>query len=142
MSRAEAWSVPRQGEEEIEKISAFPKSDSPSAEEIIDLYGALEMLDGDRELLTEVIDLFLKDSFQKMELFREGIINSDANVIEQTAHSLKGSAGSIMAKRVHEISNRLEVMGKEGRIAEAEEALMNLERELERLQKMLTNLLK
>ncbi|MBW2000245.1 MAG: Hpt domain-containing protein, partial [Deltaproteobacteria bacterium] len=49
------------------------------------------------------------------------------------AHSLKGSVGSLGAKRAQGAAYRLERIGKECRLGEAEEAMAALREELERL---------
>lgn len=114
---------------------SFPlKSDEPTAKEVFDLAKALEVVDGDMELFREIADLFLVNLPDHIAQIQDGIARGDAKVVERAAHSLKGSVSNFGAKRAFETAYRLEVMGKEGRLAEAEKALSELERDLKELE--------
>jgi len=109
------------------------KNNKPIAKDIFDLSRALEVVDGDKDLLKEIADLFLENLPDSMAQIREAITNSDSNALDKAAHSLKGSVGNFSTEHVFELAYRLELMGKEGRLAEAGAALSDLEKELKDL---------
>jgi CheY-like chemotaxis protein/HPt (histidine-containing phosphotransfer) domain-containing protein len=116
-----------------EKVSPASKNNEPPAKDVFDLSKALEVVDGDMELFKEIADLFLENLPNNIAQIREGIAKGDANALEQAAHSLKGSVGNFGAKRAFEAAYRLEIIGREGRLAEADAALSKLEKELKDL---------
>lgn len=63
----------------------------------------------------------------------EGVHNTDAALLERAAHSLKGSVGNFGAERAFNAAYRLEVMGREGSLAEAAPAFAELEKEFGKL---------
>jgi len=119
---------------EEEKMSPASKNNEPPPKDIFDLSKALEVVDGDMELFEEIADLFQKNLPDNIAQIREGIAKGDANALEQAAHSLKGSVGNFGTKRAFDAAYKLEVMGKEGRLAEADAALSELEKELKDLE--------
>jgi len=117
-----------------ENSSAVLKKSEPIPKDIFDLSKALEVVDGDMELFKEIADLFQKNLPDNIAQIREGIAKGDANALEQAAHSLKGSVGNFGAKRAFDAAYRVEVIGREGRLAEADSALSELEKELNDLE--------
>jgi HPt (histidine-containing phosphotransfer) domain-containing protein len=55
---------------------------------------------------------------------------NDAVGIERLAHGLKGGAASLGADRVRDAAYRLEIMGRDGDLADARPALARLQEEL------------
>ena len=88
---------------------------------------------GTLNLLKEIIEIFLDDHPNQMKQIQEGISSGDAVVLEHAAHSLKGSVGNFAAKRTYDAAYRLEVRGREENLEEANEALGDLEKEIEGL---------
>ena len=110
------------------------KNNRPATKDVFDLSKALEVVDGDMEFFKEIAELFLENLPDNIAQIREGIGKSDTHAVERAAHSLKGSVGNFGAKRAFEAAYRLEVLGREGRLAEAEGALPELEREFKNLE--------
>jgi HPt (histidine-containing phosphotransfer) domain-containing protein len=102
--------------------------------DVFDLSRTLEAVDGDIELFKEIAELFLEDLPDSMTQIRESISKNDANALELTAHSLKGSVGNFGAKRAFDAAYRLEVMGKEGRPGETDAAMSKLQSEIKDLE--------
>jgi HPt (histidine-containing phosphotransfer) domain-containing protein len=76
---------------------------------------ALEMLDGMQEpgqpdLVAELIGLFLEDSEKQMKLIDAGLAAQNALQVQQAAHSLKGSSGSMGARLVADVCVELEMI--------------------------------
>jgi two-component system sensor histidine kinase/response regulator len=110
------------------------------SEQIFDKTKALENLGGDMDLLKEIIEIFLDDFPNQIKQIREGILTGDAEVVEHAAHSLKGSVANFAAKRAYDAAYRLEVLGREGNLGEANEALGDLDKEIEEMKNALNEL--
>jgi two-component system, sensor histidine kinase and response regulator len=100
---------------------------------VLDLSALLGQLEGDRELLREMVDLFLEDSPELLSRIRDAVRRGDAADLERAAHTLKGSVSNFRARAAAHAALRLEMIGRSGDLAEAEAALADLEQELERL---------
>ena len=105
-----------------------------STQSVFDLSKAMKSVNGDRALFHEIAALFLESAADSMEKIRQAILKSDASVVEDAAHSLKGSVANFGAKRAFDAACRLERIGREGKLTEAESAHLELKRELDALQ--------
>ncbi|MGZ5092479.1 MAG: Hpt domain-containing protein [Burkholderiales bacterium] len=101
---------------------------------VSDLDAALNALEGDRELLRRIVDLFLLQAPQLLEEVREAISRRDALTLERAAHKLRGSVTNFAAKNTYDAASRLESMGHVGDLTQAAEAQAELERALGELQ--------
>ncbi len=95
----------------FEAISA-PKADAFSRETLLDP-NAIQILtelseQTGRNLVGEVIDLFLEHSPSQLKRLSEAISEQNFKHIEMTAHRLKGAALNVGAKRVAELCRLLE----------------------------------
>jgi len=109
----------------------LPDADNLPDQEAFDFSRAMEVVDGDMELLREIATLFLDDCHQKIDLIREGVRAGDGKMVEETANSLKGAAGNIGAQQLEQRFLQLEMVGTEGRLLEAEIDLADLEQGIE-----------
>ena len=73
----------------------------------------LALMDGDRELLLELIGVFLEDAPQRIQAVRGALADRDADAVYRAAHALKGSAGNFGAPEVVSRANRLEALARE-----------------------------
>ena len=121
--------------ETIESIASTTLHD-----DVIDMDEVIERVAGDVELLSEMVELFLDDCPRLLSQIRESIVHRDSEILERSAHTLKGSVGNFSAAPAFEAAYRLEKMGRDGDIAHAEEAYTALEGELKRLQPVLMTL--
>jgi two-component system, sensor histidine kinase and response regulator len=128
------------------EATAVPASDEPlvpaangrSTEAVFDLAAALVRVEGDGELLRKMISLFFAQAQKLLPEIRSAGERGDGKALERFAHKLKGSMGSFGAGRASEAALRLEIMGRNGNFARAEESLADLEREVARLREALT----
>jgi two-component system sensor histidine kinase/response regulator len=67
-------------------------------DEPIDRISLLERVEGDHELLGEMIRLFQEDAPGLLATMRDALQRGDMVVLERSAHSLKGAAGNLSAK--------------------------------------------
>ncbi len=126
------------GVDESQDRSACLSTDcEPTAEDVFELSRALEIVGGDIALFKEIADMLLENLPDHIAKIREAINRQDATSIEHTAHTLKGSVANFGAMRVYDAANQLELIGKEGRLTEAEESLAKLVRELNSLESAL-----
>ena len=98
---------------------------------------ALDHVGGDESLLKEVVQLFLMEYPQQLELVEQGVNDSDPALLERSAHSLKGSLGTLGGEVAANFASALELMGRtrnlEGareRLAELQSSIRLLHREL------------
>ena len=93
----------------------------------------LSQTGGDRELMGEVLDLFLTETPRMLEDVRSAVTAGDAGTVERTAHRLKGSLVAIAAHPAAGEALRLEKLGRQGQVADAAQVLACLEQEIDRL---------
>ena len=72
-----------------------------------------ENLDNDREIITEIIRLFLASAPGKMSEVKAAILKMDASAIEHAAHSLKGAIAAFGTVDVVNVAQTIENEGRE-----------------------------
>jgi PAS domain S-box-containing protein len=100
----------------------------------VDWSEALAEVEGDRQLLAELADLFLKEYPRWLMMIRTAIVETDPARLQEAAHALKGGLGTFAAQAAFEAAFRLETMGRNRDLSAAPEALASLVQEVERLQ--------
>jgi two-component system, sensor histidine kinase and response regulator len=126
------------------KSAATPPSPAvsaaPPAPDVarLDWEVALEHLGGDRRLLRTLIQAFLAEYPRWLADIRQAIERGQAADLKRAAHNIKGSMGHFGARRAFEAAQKLEMVGRSGILAGADEARAHLEAELEYLQPALT----
>ncbi|MBI4026798.1 MAG: Hpt domain-containing protein [Verrucomicrobia bacterium] len=110
--------------------------------EIFDLKEALDGVGGDKEFFKEIVGEFLKACPEQLTAIRDSIARSDSKALERTAHALKGNVGPFYAKRAVEAALKLEVMGRGGDLAHAQEEYAILEKEIDRVRLALETAIK
>jgi len=108
--------------------------------EILDRDRILEQTGANEETLKEIVELFGTESAKLMKRIRDAITNEDASELQRAAHTLKGSIRIFGAERPAAAVKRLETMGRDKNLADAEEAWQVLVEEIERLKPMLNDL--
>jgi len=101
--------------------------------EILDTAELLHRFDNDVEFLQELAEQFFSDCPRLLAGMRAAVAGSDHQALEQAAHSLKGAVGNFAAAAAFEAAAVVEKMGRAGSLDQAEEAIAQLEAELERL---------
>ena len=82
--------------------------------ESIDLQEVLERVQEDRELLLELFQIFEEDFNARRAKLQELIKSGDAGAVRDLTHSMKGAAGNISAKAIHETCSRMEQLSGSG----------------------------
>jgi two-component system sensor histidine kinase/response regulator len=109
------------------------ESNIPADTPPLDLPAALSIVDGDRDLLLDLIVVFLEDYPQSVAELEGAIHTGDTQRMAHVAHSLKGTVMSFGAKTASTLAYRLETMGRQAELEGAPLVLQQLERELERI---------
>jgi PAS domain S-box-containing protein len=124
---------------EVPKMAATA---TPRQPEPNDMASALERVEGDVELLHEMVGLFLEELPELLTNLREAVTAGDAKAIERAAHKLKGSVGNFAAQPAFEAAFRLEKIGRAGDLTEAESGFQALLQEIEPLKLAFAELVK
>jgi signal transduction histidine kinase/DNA-binding response OmpR family regulator len=109
-----------------------PRPES-TEENVYDREQALASVEGDLELLKEVVTIFLEEYPKTIKDIRDAIDGTDSHRLNRSAHALKGSVGNFGARKAYDLALRLELMGKSGDLTGADEAFHVLADEMERL---------
>ncbi|MBU8920222.1 MAG: Hpt domain-containing protein [Bacteroidales bacterium] len=90
-----------------------------STTEIYDSSILNECLDGDKEMITEIIEGYFDDMAGRMDEMVVAILSCDAELIHRTGHSIKGASANIGAKEASSVASEIEKAGKAGNIEKA-----------------------
>jgi CheY-like chemotaxis protein len=108
--------------------------EAEAAEPAFDREAVLARVEGDQELLREIVALFLGETPELLRAIQESLERRDATALERNAHALKGSVGNFGAKTAYEIALKLETMGRAGDLSGAPETFAELEAKISRLE--------
>lgn len=109
----------------------YAPSESPCT--ALDVSDALSRLGDDRELLAAIIEIYLEDSPALLDKVRRAVMGNDPAALQRAGHSLRGLAVTLSAGDVAAVASRLEHMGSCRTLAEASQAVAELEARLQEL---------
>jgi len=118
---------------EIERCVGLPKGKSLMTEKtqgtsgLIDRASLLERVEGDQELLTEMIQIFKEEAPALMNTMRNALQSGDWVVLERSAHSLKGAVSNLSSKAVASAALKLEQDAKNNDMEGAKRSLAEVE---------------
>jgi HPt (histidine-containing phosphotransfer) domain-containing protein len=112
----------------------------PPAPPVLDERALFARLNGDRNLLGELIGVFLADSVQMQQAVAAAIEAGDAAALCLAAHKLKGAVANFSAPSTQEAALRLETLGRQQDLSQAPAAYATLEKEVTRLRQALEDL--
>jgi CheY-like chemotaxis protein/HPt (histidine-containing phosphotransfer) domain-containing protein len=104
--------------------------DEKQQPKLFDRTALLQRLEGDTELLDEVLEIFLDDCPPMLEKIRRAAAGHDAKALLFPAHALKGAAANVCASRIHAAALKLELMAREDRVVDVEAQVAALEEEI------------
>ena len=111
-----------------------PATIEPAAPaEVFDQSVLLAQVEGDQELLAELVELFAEDCPRLLSEIEQAVVRGEGEGLARAAHTLKGAASNFGAHGVVTLARRLEEMGYAGELAEATAAYAALGTEVERL---------
>jgi CheY-like chemotaxis protein len=105
---------------------------APSGRELLDPQDLLDRMGDDRELIAEVLAMFLAEGEKAMAGVEEALKSGDAGRVRSAAHYFKSMSANVSAKALREACYEIEKLGAEGQVEEAGRRLDGL-RETARL---------
>jgi HPt (histidine-containing phosphotransfer) domain-containing protein len=72
-----------------------------------------------RELVTEIIGIFIKETGERLDELREAGTRQDPPSVIAAAHAVKGSAGTFGALRLQAAAGRVELLARQGKEEES-----------------------
>jgi len=106
-------------EQEATQPAAAAAAPAP-APQTFDRQALLGRAEGDEQLMSDVIRIFLDDCHSQLAAIAHAVEARDAVAIRSTAHALKGAAGNLGATALFEAASLLERVGAESRMDAAE----------------------
>jgi two-component system, sensor histidine kinase and response regulator len=110
------------------------------ARNILDEVEFLNQLEGDEELLLEIIDIFFADSPLLLQQVVDAAASQDGVGLARAAHKLKGTVSVFGSRSATEAVLVLETMGRVNDWGHADEALARLKQVVQALDKALGKL--
>lgn len=83
----------------------------------VDFPSALRWVEGDHEILADLIKIFLEDCPQRLHELEQAVTEGNAIRIKQTAHSLKGMVSCFSTRKAQTLADEMERLGKAGELA-------------------------
>jgi CheY-like chemotaxis protein/HPt (histidine-containing phosphotransfer) domain-containing protein len=100
----------------------------------VDLPSALDRADGDRQLVSELLYTFSHQAPQFLTNLQAALGRADYDLIQKTAHTLKGASANLSCNRLRWQAERLEQLAKNhGELAQLKPEIEQLSREFENL---------
>jgi histidine phosphotransfer protein HptB len=73
---------------------------------------------GDDSFLRDLIQIFLEDSPARIAEIEQALAEGDARLLTRAAHSLKGSSANFGAHHLQAVSEKIELLGRQGTLGE------------------------
>jgi PAS domain S-box-containing protein len=116
-----------------------PMAQPEDKDAVFDRDKALAAAEGDWELLRELAQIFAAQSPLLLEEIRQAIADGNARILEQAAHRLKGSVGSLGATSAWQTAEELERRGHQQDPTGSEAIYQRLEQEIGQINDVLAD---
>ncbi|HOE11660.1 MAG TPA: response regulator [bacterium] len=123
-----------------ESAMRFGDVPDPVPDVALDVPELMDRVDHNRNLLSEIVAMFVRESCRLMDRIQEAIENHDAQSLAASAHALKGAIGNFATRAAHKAASKLEKLGLENSLQNAPEVYRVLEIEVDRLREALLDL--
>src|SRR5262245_41645775 len=100
----------------------------------------LAALGGDRELLLEIIELFLRDAPGMLRALYAAAGSGDAEALARAAHVLKGSAANFGSTPLYDVARSIERRAFAGELTGLDHDLVELDHAARAMERALTRL--
>ena len=94
-----------------------------SLDSVMNLAEAMDNMDGDAELLQEIVTIFMETSPEQMAALANSIAAGEVKDVAIKAHGMKGGASNFCARKFVASALRLELLAKTGTLDGAESLL-------------------
>ena len=108
--------------------------------EVLDRDAMLNCVDGDLELLQKLVEVFWENCPRMLSDIRTAMDSQNPKAVQTAAHALKGSLSYFGANSAFNAALRLEMLGHEGKLEDAEKTFSDLEEGLSRLKPALVEI--
>jgi two-component system, sensor histidine kinase and response regulator len=98
--------------------------------EVFDISDALQRTEGDAELLGDLVDIFIDTSPELLGEVKQALDTGDGQALRSSAHSLKGTLGTLGAHNAFGLALQLEQCGRCDNLAGAAPTYGALERQV------------
>ena len=98
-----------------------------------DLDEALSIVDGDRDLFQELVDVFRQTYQDELCSIQEAIRRRDSEALRTASHQFKGTLSALAAGPAREAALRLENMGRNADLGQAETLYADMEQQVRAL---------
>lgn len=108
-----------------------------------DIFNKDELLNrtgGDKELLEELLNLFLKNFPDQLQALKQALQNNDTEQVTHQAHTIKGASANLGAYALKNAALSMETAGKDNDPVLAQAALKQLDSEFEKFETVISNL--
>ena len=123
------------------KEELLTRSDpAPIPNNSIDVIPLLDLIDDDRALLAELVEIFRKEYPHNLQAAQRAIDLQKPADLERVAHALKGALGNFSAIDASALAAELEAIGRSADLSEAQKALDRLVLELGNVMRALETL--
>ncbi|MHB8484818.1 MAG: PAS domain S-box protein [Candidatus Acidiferrales bacterium] len=110
-----------------------PRATAPAISDPLNAAELLEQVQGDRELLAEIVQLFATGLPAVLQGLRESVARGDTAGVARMAHALKGSVGNFARRGAYRAVEEMEKFAKESNLTRTAQTFAVVEGELERL---------
>jgi CheY-like chemotaxis protein len=142
---------PIQPEELAETIARWISLGSPDGKQyhaqaiqgeervIFDRAFLLNRLNGDEEIVGEIMEIFLQDVPQQIVFLQEAIAKGDGILAERQAHSIKGAAANVGATTLQEVAYQIERTARGGQLNGAAKLVETINDEFNKVRHLITS---
>ena len=109
--------------------------------DVVDFEAAKSRISGGPEAVKKLALTLMEECSKLLSELHQAMQDQDAATVERAAHTLKGSAGIFAAKRVVAAAERMEQIGRAGKIDEAGQMFPELQEEVDRLMESIESVL-
>jgi len=112
----------------------------PPGKVVFDGTALLDRLEGDEELLREIVTVFVDDILLQIRDLKESLSSGDAENLSRKAHTIKGACANVGAEALRETAFEAELAAREGRLSVLPPLVEKMESELRELGSLLVRL--
>jgi CheY-like chemotaxis protein len=124
----------------LEQCSESKQAGKIISIEVINKPEVLRQLDGDAQLLRELIDMFLAGSDSMLAQVTDAVTSQDPDGLERAAHKLRGTVSIFGSRAAMQTAQALETMGRDRDLRHAAEGFLQLKDQIEALAEALGEL--
>jgi HPt (histidine-containing phosphotransfer) domain-containing protein len=111
-------------------------TETPTTENVLDLATAMTNMDGDVELLQEIMEIFMETAEEQLQSIENCILIQDVGQVATQAHGMKGGASNFCAGKFVASALKLEQLAKAGSLEGAQELLQAMRQDFQEVREV------